>query len=146
LLIRSQKIWVWDPGSGIRKKPIPDSGSRIQGSKRHWIPDPDLQHCLEGVCDKDEGQPAQDPVLPVQQAEPWTQLRFQQLLYLKTISLTQRFDPDPGSSAFLTLDPVSGMVNIKVREELSGSNSRELRNNFWVKNFMWFRIRDPESF
>jgi hypothetical protein len=41
---------------------------------------------LEGVCDEDEGQPAQDPVLPVQQAEPWTQLRFQQLLYLKTIS------------------------------------------------------------
>ncbi len=40
---------------------------------------------LEGVPDEDEGQPAQDPVLPVQQAEPWTQLRFQQLLYLKTI-------------------------------------------------------------
>jgi hypothetical protein len=31
-----------DPRSGIRKKPIPDSGSRIQvqGSKRHRIPDP----------------------------------------------------------------------------------------------------------
>jgi hypothetical protein len=41
---------------------------------------------LEGVRDEDEGQPAQDPVLPVQQAEPWTQLRFQQLLYLNTIS------------------------------------------------------------
>jgi hypothetical protein len=41
---------------------------------------------LEGVPDKYEGQPAQDPVPPVQQAEPWTQLRFQQLLYLKTIS------------------------------------------------------------
>jgi hypothetical protein len=26
-------IWVWDPGS------------RIQGSKRHRIPDPDPQHC-----------------------------------------------------------------------------------------------------
>ncbi len=32
-------------GSGIRKKPIPDPGSRIQGSKRHRIPDPDPQHC-----------------------------------------------------------------------------------------------------
>jgi len=31
-------------GSGIRKKPIPDPGSRIQGSKRHRIPDPDPQH------------------------------------------------------------------------------------------------------
>ncbi len=46
---------IRDPRSGIRKKPIPDpgseirdpektySGSRIQGSKRHRIPDP--QHC-----------------------------------------------------------------------------------------------------
>ncbi len=32
------KIWVWDPGSG--KKPIPDPGPRIQGSKRHRISDP----------------------------------------------------------------------------------------------------------
>jgi hypothetical protein len=24
------KIWVWDPGFGIRKKPIPDPGSRGQ--------------------------------------------------------------------------------------------------------------------
>ncbi len=24
------KIWIWDPGSGIRKKPIPDPGSRGQ--------------------------------------------------------------------------------------------------------------------
>jgi hypothetical protein len=29
-----------DLGSEIRKKPIPDPGSRIQGSKRHRIPDP----------------------------------------------------------------------------------------------------------
>ncbi len=36
------KIWVWDPRSGIRKKTC--SGSRIQGSKRHRIPDPDPQH------------------------------------------------------------------------------------------------------
>ncbi len=29
------KIWVWYTGSGIRKKPVPDPGSR--GSKRHRI-------------------------------------------------------------------------------------------------------------
>jgi hypothetical protein len=46
------KIWVWDPGSGIRESEIRDpepeirdpektySGSRIQGSKRHRVPDP----------------------------------------------------------------------------------------------------------
>ncbi len=36
------KIWSWDPGSEIRKKPIPDPGSRIQGSKstQSRIPDP----------------------------------------------------------------------------------------------------------
>ncbi len=33
------KIWSWDPGSG--KNPF-----RIQGSKRHLIPDPDPQHCI----------------------------------------------------------------------------------------------------
>ncbi len=40
---------IWDPRSGIRKKPIPDPVSR--GSKRHRIggsriPDPDPQHWI----------------------------------------------------------------------------------------------------
>jgi hypothetical protein len=38
------KIWDWNQGSEIRKKTY--SGSQIQGSKRHRIPDPDPQHCL----------------------------------------------------------------------------------------------------
>jgi len=29
-IIKLSKIWVWDPGAGIRKKPIPDPGSRGQ--------------------------------------------------------------------------------------------------------------------
>ncbi len=37
-------IWVWDPGSEIRVPEKTYSGSRIQGSKRHRIPDPDPQH------------------------------------------------------------------------------------------------------
>jgi hypothetical protein len=37
-------LGIRNPRSGIRKKPIPDPGSRIQGSKRHRIPDPDPQH------------------------------------------------------------------------------------------------------
>jgi hypothetical protein len=36
-------------GSGIRKKPIPDPGTRIQGSKRHRMPDPDPQHCSYNI-------------------------------------------------------------------------------------------------
>ncbi len=40
----SSKIWVWDPGSEIRDPEKTYSGSRIQGSKRHRIPDPDPQH------------------------------------------------------------------------------------------------------
>jgi hypothetical protein len=44
IVIKLSKIWFWDLRSGIRKKPIPDPGSRIQGSKRHRIPDPDPQH------------------------------------------------------------------------------------------------------
>ena len=37
-------IWIWDPGSEIRDPEKTYSGSRIQGSKRHRIPDPDPQH------------------------------------------------------------------------------------------------------
>jgi hypothetical protein len=39
-------IWVWDPGSEIQDPEKTYSGSRIQGSKRHRIPDPDPQHWL----------------------------------------------------------------------------------------------------
>jgi hypothetical protein len=47
------KIWSWDqrsgirdPRSGIRDPEKTYSGSRIQGSKRHRIPDPDPQHLM----------------------------------------------------------------------------------------------------
>jgi hypothetical protein len=30
LIFKLSKIWVWDPGSEIRKNPIPDPGSRGQ--------------------------------------------------------------------------------------------------------------------
>ncbi len=30
IVTKLSKIWIWDPGSGIRKKPIPDPGSRGQ--------------------------------------------------------------------------------------------------------------------
>jgi hypothetical protein len=41
------KIWVWDPRSGIRKKPIPEPGSGSRGQKGTGtlILDPDPQHC-----------------------------------------------------------------------------------------------------
>jgi hypothetical protein len=39
IVIKLSKIWVWDPRSGIRKKPIPDPGVKM-----HRIPDP--QHCM----------------------------------------------------------------------------------------------------
>jgi hypothetical protein len=40
------KIWVRDPRSEIRDPVKTYSGSRIQWSKRHRIPDPDPQHCI----------------------------------------------------------------------------------------------------
>jgi hypothetical protein len=48
LSLSSQKygFGIWDLRSGNRKKPTPDPRSRIQGSKRHRIPDPDSQHCI----------------------------------------------------------------------------------------------------
>jgi hypothetical protein len=38
IVTKLSKIWVWDPEKTY-------SGSRIQVSKRHLIPDPDPQHC-----------------------------------------------------------------------------------------------------
>jgi hypothetical protein len=29
-VIKPSNIWIWDPGSGIWKKPIPDPGSRVK--------------------------------------------------------------------------------------------------------------------
>jgi hypothetical protein len=46
IVTRLSKIWVWDPGSEIRDPEKTYSGSRIQESKRHRIPDPDPQHWL----------------------------------------------------------------------------------------------------
>ncbi len=44
IVTKPSKIWVWDPRSGIRKKPIPDPGvkkapdpgSRIRNTGRKW--------------------------------------------------------------------------------------------------------------
>jgi hypothetical protein len=59
IVSKLSKIWVWDPGSkirdpegskirdpgsGVRDPEETYSGSRIQGSNRHRIPDPDPQH------------------------------------------------------------------------------------------------------
>jgi hypothetical protein len=41
IVTKLSKIWVWDPGSEIQDPEKTYSGSRIQGSKRHRIPDPD---------------------------------------------------------------------------------------------------------
>ncbi len=49
VVAKLSKIWVWDPGSEIRDPEWVYSGSRIQGSKRHRIPDPDPQHWLVGI-------------------------------------------------------------------------------------------------
>jgi hypothetical protein len=46
IVTKLSKIWVWDPGSEIRDPEKTYSGSRIQGSKRHRIPDP--EHCMRG--------------------------------------------------------------------------------------------------
>jgi hypothetical protein len=54
IVTKLSKIWIWNPGSEIRdpRSGIWDPGSgknlfRIQGSKRHRIPDLDPQHCQQ---------------------------------------------------------------------------------------------------
>ncbi len=43
IVTKLSKIWVWDPGSEIRKKPISDPGSRGPKGTGSRILDP--QHC-----------------------------------------------------------------------------------------------------
>jgi hypothetical protein len=43
------KICIWDPGSEIRDPEKTYSGSRIQGSKRHQIPDPGSATLVIGI-------------------------------------------------------------------------------------------------
>ncbi len=51
IVTKLSKLWVRDPGSEIRDPEKAYSGSRILGSKRHRIPDPDPQHELyELIC------------------------------------------------------------------------------------------------
>jgi hypothetical protein len=42
IVTKPSKIWVWDPGSEIWDPEKTYSGSRIQRSKMHRIPDPQL--------------------------------------------------------------------------------------------------------
>jgi hypothetical protein len=49
IVTKLSKIWVWDPGSEIWDPEKTYSGSRIQGSKKHRIQDPDPQQCPEPV-------------------------------------------------------------------------------------------------
>jgi hypothetical protein len=52
-------IWVWDLGSGIRKKPIPDPGSRGQKA-----PDPGSRSAtLEEEVPEDKPEPRPGPAL-----------------------------------------------------------------------------------
>ncbi len=44
-----RQMWVWDPGSENRDPEKYYSGSRIEGSKRHRIPNQDPQHCPVGA-------------------------------------------------------------------------------------------------
>ncbi len=74
LSLNSQKygVGIRDPRSGIRKKIY--SGSQIQGSKRHRIPDPDPQDCLlfnSDVCKNISSSGQLDPRAPLILAETW---------------------------------------------------------------------------
>ncbi len=66
-------------GFGIRDPEKSHSGSRIQGSKRHQIPDPDLQHCVllyeHGTWHYGEGS-----TVPTRKVKP---TRLSYLLFLR---------------------------------------------------------------
>ncbi len=108
-------IRVVHPGSRIWMLTSTHPGSRIQGSKRHRIPDPDPQHCMK------------DLILQCN-------MTFVKL-YLLHASVA---DQDPGSVAFLT--PGSG---IKDKHPVSYSWEIGTVQVSWVKNFInsFLRIR-----
>jgi hypothetical protein len=43
IVTKLSKVWVWDPRSGIRKKPIPDPGVKKGTVSRIWIRNTALQ-------------------------------------------------------------------------------------------------------
>jgi hypothetical protein len=67
IVTKLSKIWVWDPGSEIRKKPIPDPGSRGQKGTGSRIPDLDPQHCQKARLK----MPFKDSILGPSKPEPW---------------------------------------------------------------------------
>jgi hypothetical protein len=69
LSLSSQKygFGIRDPRSGIRKKPIPDPGSRGQKGTGSRIPDPEAQHCCQ--C-----RPSNGPGLGGRNAVPYITL------------------------------------------------------------------------
>jgi hypothetical protein len=49
IVTKLSKVWVWDPGSGIRDPEKTYSGSRGQKGTGSRIPDPDPQHWCFGI-------------------------------------------------------------------------------------------------
>ncbi len=116
------KIWSWDPGSEIRDPEKTYSGSRIQGSKRHRIPDPDTQHCrIYGYigCDPDPFYQTCDIIV---------------LLY-ENQSRGQEVNPNPDTD----LDPI----------RIQGFYSQNTADNFFyillIKNCYLFKSKLQEK-
>ena len=92
IVIELPKVWVWDPGSG---KTYSDPGSRIQGSKRHRILDPDPQHCLIVLN-----------TVYCTRLKKWCRTLIRSLRYLQYEAIPRFFEiplftkaPDPGSGS-----------------------------------------------
>ncbi len=68
-------IWVWDPGSGIRKKPIPDPGSRGQKGT-----DPGSRIRIRNTANIDENLADSSSAFKQLQRSQWNPLgaKFQQ--------------------------------------------------------------------
>jgi hypothetical protein len=143
LSLSSQKYGL---GSGIRIKlfRIPDSGVKKapDTDPKHWIKE---AHTL--ILSSDW---IPLPQLTKQNRGNHPFLSLSLLVFFLSLSLQEVeasvADPDPGSDAFLTLYPGSGMG----KKSMSGSGmfihiSDSLRTIIWVKNLN-SGFRDPESF
>jgi hypothetical protein len=72
LSFKLSKIWVRDPRSGIREKPIPDPGSKGQKGTGSRIPDLDPEHWQQGYFIEDIFQ--QIPIFVILFQVPFVQV------------------------------------------------------------------------
>jgi hypothetical protein len=123
IVTKLSKIWAWDPRSGIRKKPIPDPGSKGQ----------------KGTGSRIRIRNTVGESSSFSQVEPLGKrlcLGRPPVVFARAVVVRCVAAPDPGSRAFLTPGTGFGMNNPDLVSESLETIT------FWVKILIFFYV-DP---